>query len=251
MKLVCMTQVYNQNSHLGYDGKTNIERFMESIVKYCDGLVVFDDASTDGSRDVVTSLGSSIELQIPSNKENAALQEGYHRARSLEHCRRMGADWVLCLDPDEVFEAKVERGALRALVNLYDGYSFRKRDLWRTDRYLRLDGHWSQSEDVRLFRLHDDISYNTDFGVRTDLWPDEGIATVASSMLKIVHFGYSTDEQIVHKYKRFMKLGVDLSSHLDDVNVRLCDADDCLNTKPTGPGIEAYNNQISEILGIA
>jgi glycosyltransferase involved in cell wall biosynthesis len=230
MKLVCMTQVYNQNTHVGHDGKTNIERFMESVAKYCDGLVVFDDASTDGSRDVVTSLGSSIELQIPSNKENA---------------------WVLCLDPDEVFEAKVERGALRALVNLYDGYSFRKRDLWRTDRYLRLDGHWSQSEDVRLFRLHDDISYNTDFGVRTDLWPDEGIATVASSMLKIVHFGYSTDEQIVHKYKRFMKLGVDLSSHLDDVNVRLCDADDCLNTKPTGPGIEAYNNQISEILGIA
>jgi glycosyltransferase involved in cell wall biosynthesis len=246
-----MTQVYNQNSLLGWDSKTNIERFMESVTKYCDGLVVFDDGSTDGSRDVVTEWSGSIELEIPSNKENTPKQECFHRARSLEHCKRLGADWVLCLDPDEVFEKKAECGALRALCeqldSQYDSVEFPMRDLWRTDRFVRLDGRWSKSTGPRLFRLGKNLSYDIAPAFRDSLVPN-GITSTAKSALKVVHFGYAKDDAIISKYKRFKSLGVDLLSHLNDANIRLCDIGKWLHSPPGGPGIEVYDKQICEIL---
>jgi len=251
VKLVCMTQVYNQNSLVGWDGKTNILRFMESVTKYCDGLVAFDDGSTDGSRDIITDWSGDFELEIPSNKVNTPSREGFHRARGLEHCRRLGADFVLCLDPDEVFEDKAVRGSLRALCeNMFetDGIKFSRRDLWRTDRYIRLDNGWSGGTGVRLFKLHDDVEYNADAGVRSPIAPD-GLKKVSESILRIIHFGYSTDADILLKYKRFKALGVDLMAHMDDSSVRLCDADPkWLNTTLSGPHIKVYNEQIRGIL---
>ena len=133
----------------------------------------------------------------------------------------------------------------------FDSALFRRRDLWRTDRYLRLDNHWSQSAGIRLFKLNEDVSYNTDFGIRGCLCPSEGIVSYTSSALKIAHFGYSTDEQIIHRYKRFKKLGVDLTLPLDDTNVRLCDVSDSLGVQLKGPGIEVYNKHLCEILRVA
>lgn len=251
MKLVCMTQVYNQNTILGWDGKTNIERFMESVTKYCDGLVVFNDGSTDGTRDVITSWSGDIEIEIPSNKENTPDAEGFHRARSLEHCRRLDADWILCLDPDEVFESSVERGLLKSLaeVTVGDGIEFRCADMWRTDRYLRLDRHWSQSAGPRLFRLSDDLSFDIEPGYRSRVYPD-GIKNVVQSNAKIIHYGYSSDKAILSKYKRFISLGVDLMPHLDDSSLRLCDFNEKKYGKFFGPGVEVYDKQVKELIKV-
>lgn len=245
-----MTQVYNQNSSVGWDGKTNIMRFMESVTKYCDGLVAFDDGSTDGSREIITEWSGNLELQIPANLINTPDREGFHRARSLEHCRRMGADFVLCLDPDEVFEKRAADGGLKAICESMgaDGVRFLKRDLWRTDRYIRLDGNWSGDSGIRLFRLHDGIGYDEEAGVRSSLSPN-GLGTMTASTLKIIHFGYSTDVDILLRQKRFKALGVDLTAHMNDSNIRLSDVDPkWLNTSPTGPCIEVYNKQVGEIL---
>ncbi len=253
VKIVCMTQVYNQNSILGWDGKTHIERFMESVTKYCDGLVAFDDGSTDGSRDIITKWSGSIELEIPSNKVNTPDQENFHRARSYEHCKRLGADWVLCLDVDEVLEKRVELGALRALCEQlepqHDTVGFLGRDLWRTGQYVRLDGHWSEPVGPRLLRVSADLSYDVTPGVRTPLVP-RNIVSMANSLLKVVHFGYSSDSLITQKYKRFKSLGIDLLPHLDDSNLRLSDINFKLNAAPSGPGIAVYDKHIREILNV-
>ena len=251
MKLVCMTQVYNQNTFIDWDGKTNIDRFMESVSKYCDGLVAFDDGSTDGTREAIARWSGDIEIEIPGNKKNTPDMEGLHRARCLEHCRRMGADWVLCLDPDEVFEPKVERGALRALCEMdeeVNAYEFTRIDLWRTDRYIRVDAGWSALTGTRLFRLNDLVSFDVGLGMRSTLEP-EYVDPPDISILKMVHFGYANDLSIILKYKRFKSLGVSISDKINDDLLRLCDTNPNWLSKPLdGPGISAYDKMIFEVI---
>jgi len=242
-----MTQVYNQNTHIGWDGKTNIARFMESISKYCDALVAFDDGSTDGSRDVITEWSGSIEIEIPSNKVNTPDKEGYHRARSLEHCRRLGADFVLCLDTDELFEKKVGSHLIHALCegldDSIDSIRFLTRHLWRTDRFARFDGHWGDPTEPRLFRLTDEVSYGQLDGIRSSLSPDGMIGNTLSP-IKIMHFGYSSDAEIQYKHKRFESLGIDLTKHIDDSNIKLFESNTLMTELPVGPGIEVYRKRL-------
>jgi glycosyltransferase involved in cell wall biosynthesis len=252
-----MTQVYNQNTLRGYDGKTNIERFMESVSQYCDGLVVFDDGSTDGTRDVITSFSGDFELEIPSNSINTPDREGYHRARSLEHCKRMGADWVLTLDPDEVIEKRGENGHLRIVLDSVPddiaGVGFYKRELWRSDRYVRVDTDWSHRINVRAFRLprgDETLRYDIEPAYRSSLVPDNLPTPYAKSALRILHYAYINDLAILEKYNRWMGLGVDISSELDDSDVRLSDANPEWfgEAWPQGPGIEAYQMQVCRML---
>lgn len=257
MKLVCMTQVYNQNTRIGFDGKTNIRRFMDSVSQYCDGLVVFDDGSTDGTREVITSYSGDFVVEILGNKENTPDQEGYHRARSLEHCRRMKADWVLTLDPDEVFEKNAERhfAANRHRMDTIQNvcaYTFMRRELWRTDRFIRVDGQWAQWRHPRLFRLTEKLYYDITPGVRSALTPSNLLRPWMHSGFKIIHYGFASDLDIIRRHQRFKSLGVDISELLDDKDLRLAEAlpswfDD--SSWPYGPGIEIYDKQIGGLIG--
>ena len=254
MKLVCMTQVYNQNTIVGPDGKTNIVRFMESISQYCDGLVIFDDGSTDGTRDVITSFSGDFELEIPSNSVNAPEYEGYHRARSLQHCIRLKADWVVAIDPDEVFEKRAGQGGLRAtLESLSDDISavgFYKKELWRSDRYVRVDDTWAHRLEVRAFRLTDSLCYDERASYRSDLIPTNVLPPYAKSILGLLHYAYINDGAILEKYNRWLSLGLNISDELNDDDLRLSD----VNPKwfgenwPTGPGIGACDMQVSRML---
>jgi glycosyltransferase involved in cell wall biosynthesis len=249
-----MTQVYNENTIVGPDGKTNIERFMESVSRYCDGLVIFDDGSTDGTRDVITSYSGRFELEIPSNKVNTPDLEGYHRARSLTHCRRLEADWVLAIDPDEVIEKKGELGGLRACLHSLDkevsAVGFYKRELWRSDRYVRTDTNWAHILEVRAFRLTDELCYNIQPAYRTELVPGFLPPPYAKSSLKLLHYAYINDSAILHKYNRWKGLGIDISEELNDAYLRLSDANPEWfgSDWPNGPGIEACDMQVCRML---
>ncbi len=254
MKLVVMSQVYNQNTIVGRDGKTNIQRFMESVSQYCDGLVIFDDGSTDGTRDVIASFSGDFELEIPSNALNAPSYENYHRARSLQHILRMGADWVVCLDPDEVLEKRAERGALRAMLEHQPddvhGVGFYSKELWRSDRYVRVDGSWAHRISLRAFRPAEDLTYDVKPAYRQPLAPENVPTPYGKSSLAIIHYAYADDASILHKYNRWKSLGVNLSKEIEDAYLRLTDA----NPKwfgydwPYGPGVEAYDMPVYRMI---
>ena len=228
-----MAQMYNENTHVGIDGKTNIYRFMKSISKYCDALVMFDDGSTDDSRGVVSAFqfkGLLQEIELIGNPpgQNDFKNELYHKARSLEHCRRLGADWILWLDCDEIIEAKGERGGIRALcetttsgaVNLFE------RNLWRTDRCVRVDELWAQGLFCRLWKLTDELSFNHKPGLHQDLAP-QGIVNRDTGALKVIHYGYADDASIIRKYNNYKSHGQSgkaLDRMIDESTLRLAEA---------------------------
>lgn len=258
MKLVCFSQMYNENTHIGVDGKTNLKRFMDSISKYCDALVMFNDGSTDDSRDLVWSYqsrGMLQEIEMPSNPpgENNFKNEVYHKARSLEHCRRLNADWIFWLDCDEVIEQVGEQGGIRSLCEdaKSDAVNFFERNLWRTDKYYRVDELWAQGLFCRLWRLTDNLHYDVKPGLHQSLAP-KGINKIITSNMKVVHYGFADDKSILRKYKTYKahgQTGRDLDRLIDERTLRVRKTHDGWLEELYGPGLEeAYNKPLRKLV---
>jgi len=199
--LVCISQAHNANTVIGHDGMTDAVRFMESVSKYCDALIFFDDGSTDGTREVVGSFGDRIEIKIPANTENRRELQWMNRARCLEHARRLGADWVLALKMDETLEPMAEDGGLLAAIDSTeaDALAFVRKHLWLSDRYVRMDGDWSSDLPVRAFKLNSELRYATRPG-RSSVVPENLPDNTALCRLSILHHGLSTEEGLArHK----------------------------------------------------
>lgn len=229
-----MAQMYNENTHVGVDGLTNLQRFMQSISSYADGLVMFDDGSTDDSLEYVKSWDSKLDIETPGNPpgENNFKNELYHKARSLEHCRRLKADWVLWLDSDEGLQHNnANKSFLEVLCKNAeacgaDAMNLFERNLWRTDRYYRVDELWARGLFCRFWKMSDKLSFNVKKGLHHDLSPS-GLHRRINVLPKVIHYGYADDESIMrkyHLYKSHGQSGHALNRMIDERTLRLEEA---------------------------
>ena len=263
MKLTCMAQMYNESTIIGHDGLTNLTRFMSSITKYCDALVMYDDASTDYSDIFLEDWDRNNdgwdqlkEIHIIRGKENQFNAEMSHKALALDKCRQIGSDWILWLDVDEVIEARGEQGALRELcedakrgaINLFN------RNLWRTDKFYRVDELWNVGLFCRLWRVTDALHYyNPTPGLHQDLVP-KGILGRDTNDLRVIHYGFASDKSILrkyHTYKAHGQKGRALQRLIDERTIRLADADPSWFVDPSwpyGPGVEVYDKRLEELI---
>lgn len=77
--------------------------------------------------------------------------EGYVRNKLIEKAKNRGADWILCVDPDERFEIQAGK-KIRDLIKIKRKviYLFNFRELWLPCAY-RVDGIWGQKKKAILF----------------------------------------------------------------------------------------------------
>lgn len=229
MKLTCMAQCYNENTHKGVDGKTNLKRFLDSIVKYCDSLVLYDDASIDNSKDLARTYRDRFEdFVLIEGKENSFDSELAHKQQSLEKCREIGSTHVLWLDCDEVIEKRGEQGGIRSLCESMSkgAVNFFQRNLWRTDRYYRADELWAQGLFCRLWKLNDSLCFDVKTGLHHDLAP-KGIEGRETTQLKVIHYGFATSDDILRKYylyKTHGQKGRALNRLIDESTLRVVES---------------------------
>lgn len=253
MKLVCMAQMFNENTHKGHDGKTNLKRFMDSIAQYCDALVMYDDESFDNGIDLVRSY--DIEAEIIEGNQNDFANELAHKQQCLDRCRQIGATHILWLDVDEVVENFAERVAMRALCESMTtgGVNFFQRNLWRTDRYYRKDELWAQGLFCRLWRVTPELHYDVRPGLHQDLAP-KGIVKRATSPIKVIHYGFATSDDILRKYfmyKRHGQSGRALDRLIDETGLRIAPTKPQWFSDPSwphGPEKEVYKKPLRELL---
>lgn len=89
------------------------------------------------------------------DRSNTSLwyHEGKIRNGLIEKARKAGADWVLCIDPDERFEIGAGK-KIRKLIKTHDKkvFQFNFRELWTPTAY-RSDGIWNDKKRPNLFPL--------------------------------------------------------------------------------------------------
>jgi glycosyltransferase involved in cell wall biosynthesis len=107
-----------------------IEDTIRHFLKHVPGILVYDDASTDGTPDIAQRTGGDRVHVIRANQwsTNRVAEETRHRQLLFDRARGLGADWVLYFDADERLV-----GNLPPLTG--DGYRFRLFDAYMTSPF--------------------------------------------------------------------------------------------------------------------
>lgn len=201
MFIAGFAQMYNESS------KGNLKRFLESVTKIVDHVFIYDDGSTDDSVDVAAAY-DKVSVFIGGN--NAFDKEIEHKQFLLKHVLDCNPTHILWLDIDEVFEKRAEDGAIKELAEQMtcDAYTFRQINLWRCEKYFRLDNQYGDGLFTRLWRNNGKLHYNVKGGLHQRQYPD-GINSVKDSDLLVLHYGFSNDHNIIDKYYTYKSHGQD------------------------------------------
>jgi hypothetical protein len=131
---------------------------------YCDGLVIFDHASSDGTAALALDIGDEYPGRVALLREaSPEWREMEHRQATLELARSMEATHVLNVDDDEILTANLI-GSIRehvAAVQPGEALDLPWISMWGgIDTYRDDDSHWSRSQvdfafaDIEGMRYH-------------------------------------------------------------------------------------------------
>lgn len=240
MKLVGFAQCYNELS------RGNLRRCLDSMSKYCDAICVYDDGSSDGSTDVIASYSN---VHLIRGQRNDFTNELYHKEALLKLTLDLNPDWIFWMDFDEVIEKRGEDGALRdfAATAVADGYTFHEVNLWRSERYYRLDNQYNSGLFCRLWRNNGYLSYAPTFGLHHRQYPD-GLRSIKDCDIQVIHYGFASDKNIIdkyHTYKANGQRGWPLFRLVDESSLALAKTKaEWLGREPVGPTIEEIREPI-------
>ena len=194
INLIAQVCMYNEVE------KDNLDRCLDNLVRYCNHIVIYDDASTDDSVELAESYGAHVIRGEVNNQH----KELAHKQLILEKSLELGATHLFWLDCDEVLERWGTEGGLRGLCENWpaglDAYSFRELNLWRSQTWVRTDTLFCKARFVRLWKVVPDISFHIQKGVHLRLYP-QTIEQVQEAPFGIIHYGF-------HDYKKMLvKIG--------------------------------------------
>src|SRR3989344_8878203 len=145
-RIVAIAQSYNELQ------KENLERFIKHILPLVDALVVYDDASADGSFEYVKQYTP----HVIRGKKNDFTNERAHRQQLLTEALKLKPDFILWLDADEVLSAgakeELQEIAHECIQKNLDGISLHEINLWRSSSWQRIDNLYNDGWFVRLWR---------------------------------------------------------------------------------------------------
>jgi glycosyltransferase involved in cell wall biosynthesis len=177
---------------------------IESQLSLCEKMIVFDDHSTDATRDIVRSFGERCVL-VDSPFEG--IDEARDKRHILtEHILPACPDWVLWIDGDEVLErraAEIFRSEMRDDVAWL---APRVVYFWDQVDTFRSDGCYGNFRRGSLFRLRGQQANVLQFtgtgtvGFHCGNVPQGLAGAGLISNVRIKHFGYLDAEQRRRKF---------------------------------------------------
>jgi len=201
MKLVGMVQTYNEMAN------GNLLRCLTSLSKYCDAIIVYDDKSTDNTKEFLKSW-TACQIQPIWGGGNSFKDELYHKQDMVDLAKRMGAEWLIRMDADEVIEP---RGVseVRALISdtSKTGWAFHMVNLWRSEAFYRVDKGYNDVIFNRLWKVHPDLHFNVQHGLHLTNYPVGATDNEGFTDLQIIHYGFASDKAIIDKYRMYQKHG--------------------------------------------
>lgn len=134
--------------------------FLKHIRNFVDGICVLDDGSTDKTLEILKKepkVQKIIELPVHSSLE---WDEKGNREKVIRAASDLGANWVLCCDPDERFEKNFLKN-MRKLINSdkKNVYGVHFRECWESWKKYRSDGIWNKKEKYILFPLQEKMTF--------------------------------------------------------------------------------------------
>lgn len=192
----------------------NIARCLDSLVRYCDYIVLYDDGSTDGTPDYAetflkASIGNSqlIDYVIIRSTKNDFENELQHKQEQIEIAKQIGATWAIRLDADETLAANGVKHIRHLLDMDIPSWAFHTINLWRSASYYRIDNGYNDVVFNRLWKLTPDMHFKIERGLHLTNYPVGVTDGEGRALIEIIHWGFASDQAIVDKYNMYRDHG--------------------------------------------
>jgi len=188
----------------------NLDRCLANLKKFCNDIVVYDDSSTDNTLEVAKKYTSHI-----LTGDNNLKKELFHKQELLDLTLTLSPDWIIHIDPDEIMDSRATNGGIKKLCSFgdefgFDCYSFNEMNLWRSECWHRIDSEFFIASPtlfkVQLWKNNGKLKFEAKEALHMVQRP-AGLLKPLVTNLNIIHYGFSTDELIIRKYKTYKALG--------------------------------------------
>ncbi|MBE3575142.1 MAG: glycosyltransferase family 2 protein [Firmicutes bacterium] len=128
---------------VGNEAGRYLRPVLDHLAGWVDGIVVWDDASSDGSGEICRQH-PAVWRVLRSSSSLFETNESLLRQRLWQAALEFRPQWVLAADADEIYESRISRqiGILLRQRD-YDVIAFRLFDLWDDLDHYRVDGLWN------------------------------------------------------------------------------------------------------------
>ena len=141
----------------------NIYRALRCLSEICDTIVACDDASVDGTRELLVATIPKDQLVLVPSEEQDFRHELRWKQRMLDIVHRIKPDWILWHDGDEVFERKGSGALFRDWLEHaepHPAWSFHYTQFWRNTTWARTDDGFDAGYFVKLWRYDPSLSFH-------------------------------------------------------------------------------------------
>jgi len=206
MKIVGFAQLHNELE------QGNLVNWFRSMWQICDCIYIYDQNSTDGSRNVYEQYD---KVHVIYSDTNDFINEIACKAKLLKKAKdeQPDVDWFFWMDGDTLIEGKLWSGDLHPYLEGCSpdchGVKFGHFNLWRSDVWTRLDDGFHGLHEVGvlcLWRNLPDLSFPEDGGLHRPQFPPQ-LTTVEKAPFALIHRGFATDESIIRKYNTYKDRG--------------------------------------------
>jgi glycosyltransferase involved in cell wall biosynthesis len=218
-RIVAIAQIHNELR------KGNLRRFLKYLRPLVDEVVIYDDASTDGSFEYVKRFTP----HVIRGAKNEFTEEMSHKKQLLAEALKFSPDFVMYLDADEILSANAVRELPKICQMMVskkiDGMTFKKINLWRSQSWQRVDNAYDAGWFTHLWRVTPGIGYpQVKPGLHQPPYPPTLKKIAKTNKIRMLHYGFSSDEAIMSKYltyRRHGQTGWTLSRLIDESTLTL------------------------------
>lgn len=182
----------------------HLDRFLSINVPLFDKLYVYDDASDDGTRELIEKYATKV-IRGSSRQFGSELKNKKKLLDLVkEECQP--GDAIIRLDADEILYCSKEE--LKTLIesafeNSYDSITLAHRNLWRSFHWFRVDDNYNSFRPTRVWKLSDSLDFKNQVGLHVTTDPIGLRATLNSELYPVIHFGFAEKSLILDKYATY------------------------------------------------
>ncbi len=188
----------------------NLRMCLNNCSKYADEIFIFDDHSTDDSRDVY--LEFTKEKNIIFADDLSFKRELFNKQMLLELVLKRKPDWIVWQDGDAIFDRYITSECKHLLSSLdkdgFDGCGVHLLNLWRHPAFYRKDGGYNDLVYCCFWKNNGKLHYDPKEGLHFPQHP-KGMEKISRlpDLNGILHYGFASEERIVKKYYMYKSLG--------------------------------------------
>ena len=210
MKVIGFTQLRNELE------KGNLENWFRCMNTVCDSIYIYDQNSTDGSLDYYKQFTN---VKVIESDRNRFDEELICKNELLDKVKKeeTDVDFIFWMDGDTLLDGRLLYNDGKQFFDLcsdlkhdnYDAHSLGHKNLWRSDLYWRNDDlfNWLDENGVcALWKYTDSLTFYNEGGLHKQQYP-LNIKKIKKLPYKLIHRGFSTDEQIITRYEEYKSRG--------------------------------------------